>query len=560
MNKRLMILLLVFVIIISSVVACSKSGDKTEAETTMEKSEETKTESEEPAKEEPMGENVLYWNVGSDPKTIDPCLNSASDGGNIINNTFEGLVREVGGEVLPGIAESWEMSEDGKTITFKLRESKWSDGSPLTAKDFEYAWKRGMDPATASEYAWIWEYTNVVGALEATQGGSLDDVGVKALDDYTLEVKLTTPTDYVLSLFSFFHFMPVKEEAVAKGADGAWAKDPNAVVCNGPFKLSEYTIGEGLKLVKNENYWKADEVKLDVIDGKFIDEASTAFQAYQSGDLDFIPSVPTSEVQRLIAEDPNFHILPILGTYYYNFNLDLDLFSDVRVRKAFALAIDRQKICDTLGTGQVPATGFTPPGFVDSDGKDFFEVAGEYFAVDGSGVEEAKALLAEAGYPNGEGFPEFTLMYNTSEGHQQVAELIQEMFKTNLGINCKLENQEWAVFQVTRTERNYEMARGGWLTDFMDPMGMLGIFVSGNIKNYPNYSNEEFDALLKTANSTTGKEHFDALYEAQAIMMSEYPIIPIYHYTEYYLIRETVKDWARSSLGSLDFSKAYVGK
>ncbi len=555
MNKKLIILLLVLVLVTSSVIACSKPAEKTDGEETA--TEETKTDGK---KDDNMGGSVLNWNIGADPKTLDPGLNGASDGGDVINNTFEGLVREKNGEIIPGIAESWEVSEDGKTVTFKLRESKWSDGSPLTANDFVYSWKRGMDPATASEYAWIWEYTNIVGAFDATQGKPLDAVGVKALDDYTLEVKLNNPTDYLVSLLAFYHFKPVKEDAVAKGADGAWAKDPANAVCNGPFKLTKYKIGEGLTLVKNENYWNAENVKIDKIEGKFIDEASTAFQAYQSGDLDFIPSVPTAEVQRLIAEDPNFYIFPLLGTYYYNFNLDLDLFKDVRVRKALALAIDRQKICDTLGTGQIPATGFTPPGFKDADGNDFFKTAGNYFPTDASAVEEAKALLAEAGYPNGEGFPVFTLMYNTSEGHQQVAELVQEMFKTNLGIECKLENQEWAVFQDTRKEGDYEMARGGWLTDFMDPMGMLSIFTTENAYNDPNYSNAEYDSLLATANTTRGKEHFDALYKAQDILMTEFPVIPVYHYTDSYLVTDKLQNWGRSVLGSLDFSTAELNK
>jgi oligopeptide transport system substrate-binding protein len=548
MNKRLLALLLVLAMSITVLAGCSQPAEEPAEEPTEQPAEE-------PA-EEPE-ESVFNWNIGADPKTIDPVLNGASDGGDVINQTFEGLVREKSGEIYPGIAESWDVSEDGLTVTFNLRESNWSDGTPLTAHDFVYSWKRGMDPATASEYAWIWEYTNIVGAFDAVNGASLDEVGVTAVDDYTLEVQLETPTDYIVSLLSFYHFLPTKQEAVEAGADGAWAKDPANAVSNGPFKLTAYEIGGGLTLVKNEEYWNADAVKIDRIEGKFIDEASTAYQAYQSGELHFLPDVPSAEIPRLMAEDPNFYVFPLLGTYYYNFNMDLPQFQDVRVRKAMNLAIDRELITETMASGQIPAAGFVPVGFPDHEGNDFAETAGTYgIPTDDSAVEEAKALMAEAGYPNGEGFPEFTIMYNTSEGHQQVAELVQEMLKTNLGLQVNLENQEWAVFQDTRKEGDYEVARGGWLTDFMDPMGLLAIFTTENAYNDPNYSNARYDELLSTAAKTRGAEHFEALYEAQEILMTELPIIPVYYYTDVMLVSPDLVGWDRSVLGTIDFSAA----
>lgn len=559
MNKRFLALLLVLSLIFTmALVGC---GDDEVVEQPVDQPVDDPADdpADDPVEEDT--EAVLNWNIGADPKTIDPILNGASDGGDVINQTFEGLTREKSGEVYPGIAESWNVSEDGLTVTFNLRKSKWSDGSDLTAHDFVYSWKRGMDPATASEYAWIWEYTNIVGAAEAVEGGSLDDVGVTALNDYTLEVKLAVPTDYIVSLLSFYHFLPVKQSAVESLADGAWAKNPKLAVSNGPFKLTSYRIGDGLTLVKNENYWNAESVKLDRIEGQFIDSESTAYQAYQSGELDFVPSVPTAEVPKLIAENPNFYVFPLLGTYYYNFNLELELFEDPKVRKALALAIDREVICETLGAGQVPAGGFVPPGFVDADGNDFFETAGLYgFSTDDGSVGLAQELLAEAGYPNGEGFPEFTIMYNTHEGHQTVAELIQEMWKTNLGIQTKLENQEWAVFQDTRKAGDFELARGGWLTDFMDPMGLLSIFTSKNAYNDPKYNNPKYDELLSAAVKAKGKEHFDYLYQAQEILMNECPIVPVYHYSDTMLVSPKLKDWDRSVLGTIDFSGASIEK
>ncbi|MCD4712514.1 MAG: peptide ABC transporter substrate-binding protein [Clostridiales bacterium] len=555
--KRFLSLLLVLVMMTSLLAACGAKDPEPTTPVAETPVDETPAPTEEPAETTPQ---VLLWNVGADPKTIDPTLNGASDGGDVINQTFEALTREKSGIVYPGIAESWEVSEDGLTITFNLRESNWSDGTPLTAHDFVYTWKRGMDPATASEYSWIWEYTNVVGAADAAFGeGSLDDVGVAALDDYTLEVKLNNPTDYILSLLSFYHFMPVKQSAVESAADGAWAKDPALAVSNGPFVLTSYTIGQGLVLEKNPEYWNAENVMLDKIDAVFIDEESTAYQAFQSGELQFIPSVPTAEVPRLIAEDPQFYVFPLLGTYYYNFNMKLELWADPLVRKAINMAIDRELICDTLGAGQVPAAGFVPPGFPDAEGNDFFETAGTYgLATDDSKIEEAQALLAEAGFPNGEGFPEFTIMYNTSEGHQMVAEIIQEMLKTNLGLNASLENQEWAVFQDTRKVGDYELARGGWLTDFMDPSGLLSIFTTGNAYNDPKFENAEYDRLLSLSSQTRGAEHFEALYAAQDILMTELPIVPVYHYSDTMLVSDVVVGWDRSVLGTVDFSGASI--
>jgi oligopeptide transport system substrate-binding protein len=606
--KKVLLVLLVLAMVASIFSGCKPAPIE---EVATEEPTEEVVETEEPteAVEEPVeAEPIVFnWNIGADPKTIDPGLNGASDGGDVINNTFEGLIREKSGNVQPGIAETWDVSDDGLTVTFYLRESNWSDGSPLTAHDFVYAWKRAMAPETASEYSWLWEYTNVVGAadyvntyripeleaaIEAGVGAAkdpedaeagvytqddidnatadlaelkmytADTVGIRAVDDLTFEVSLMAPTDYFVSLMSFYHFMPVKQSAVEAGADGVWATNPDTVVCNGPFILTDYVIGDGLVLERNPEYWAADTVGLDVINGKFIDDENTSFQAYNNGDLDFLPTVPTAETPRLIAEDPNFYVFPLLGTYYYIFNLEKELWDDPRVRRALSMAIDREAICEVLAAGQVPAGGFIPPGFKDNEGRDFFETAGMFgFSMDDGSVPAAQALLAEAGYPGGEGFPSFELLFNNSVGHQTVAEMVQEQLKTNLGIECILNNQEWAVYQDTRTQGNFELSRGGWLTDYMDPMGMLSIFTSDNYYNDPGYNNPEFDELMNTANTaTTPEAHFAALYKAQEIFMNDSPIIPIYHYVDVMLVRETLVGWDRSVLGSLDFSSATMEK
>lgn len=524
---------------------------------------------------------VLRWNIGADPLTLDPSLNGASDGGDVINNTHEGLVREINGVVYPGIAESWIISTDGLVVTFNLRESNWSDGTPLKAQDFIYTYRRAMDPATASEYSWIWEYTNVIGAVDfvfadpSEEGYDADalwaEVGISALDDYTLQFRLVNPTSYFVSLMAFYHFMPVKQASVEApgGEDGLWAKNPSLAVSNGPFKLTSYTIGSGLVLEKNEEYWNAENVKLNRIEGKFIDNESTAYDAFVAGDLDYIPNVPTSEMTRLIAEDPNFYVYPLLGTYYYSFNLNdaNDLYDNLKLRKALAYAIDREAIVEALAGGQVPAAGFVPPGFLDHEGKDFFETAGSYGMVtDDGNFTQAVTLFAEAASEMGmtvealrTALAAETLLYNTSEAHAQVAQLVQESWNQVLGFQMKLGNQEWGVFQETRKNDQFDIARGGWLTDFMDPIGMLAIFTKENAYNDPNYDNPVFDQLIADAQATTSMAtHFEKLYAAQDEFMEDMPIIPVYHYSDFMYVKSYVEDWGRSVLGTVDFSRAHI--
>lgn len=555
------------------------------------------------------GDMVLNWNIGADPLTIDPTLNGASDGGDVINQTFEGLVREVSGVIKPGMAETWETSADGLTVTFHLRNAKWSDGSDLTAQDFVYSWLRGMDQRTASEYAWIWEYTNIVGSMEAIYfedlcdnetdqcneydedgvltsddfSDDLDDasgltlvetlaaVGISATDDSTLVVELVNPTPYFVSLMAFYHFLPVKQSSVEAvgGADGLWAKNPELAVCNGPFKLTSYTSGSGLTLVKNENYWDADHVYLSQINGEFIDIATTAYVKYNNGELDFIPDVPTVMIPSLVAESSEFYAFALLGTYYYNFNMNAPEFANAKLRKALAFAIDRQAIVEALSGGQIPATGFVPVGFADNEGKDFSTEAGAYgFGAQAANEAHAVSLFAEAASEMGKTVPELkaylngqVIMYNTSEGHKLVAEMVQESWNTILGVQVTLANQEWGVFQETRKQGNYDIARGGWLTDFMDPAGMLAIFTIGNAYNDPKYNSAAFTQLMTEAQETTNPAtHFQKLYAALDLLMEEMPIIPVYYYSDIMMAKSYLIDWDRSVLGSVDFTHAKIEK
>lgn len=548
MLKRVLSLLLVLAMVFSISVGCAKQEPAPAEE---------KPAEETPAAETPAGEeDYLVWNIAVDPQTWDPTLNSASDGGHIIQNMFEGLTKETAEGIEPAAAESWDITNDGKTYTFHLRDGlKWSDGQPVTAKDFEYAWKRACDPAVASDYSFL-VTTYLVGGSEYFNGtGSIDDIGVKAVDDKTLEVNLKFPVAYFLSLTSFYTYMPVRQDIVEANGEG-WEKNPETCISNGAFKLTEYQTGSHLTMAKNENYWDAANVKLAGIKGLMIVEGTTALNGYENGEIQVLDSITIEQIPRLQKEDPNFVIYPHIGTYYVNFNVDNEVFKDVRIRKAFSLAIDRKQFVEQVTKGgQTPATGFIPSGMIYSDGTDIRPLdengmpAAEY-GIDPTkaNVEEAKALLAEAGYPDGKGLPKITFLYNTNENNKKIAEALQGMWKQNLGVDVELLNQDWAVFQETRRAGEYMMARGGWLGDYGDPMTMLDLFTVASGNNDPqwrymeepngaphdktlNPEQKEFEDAIAKSLVTSGKDRDAALKAAEDSLMNNMVVAPIYYYT-----------------------------
>ena len=541
--KRSISLMLILMLVVASFVGCSKPAEEpTPAEPTA----TTEPATAEPVVEPAQEESVLVWNIGADPKTLDPGLNSASDGGHVINNTFEGLTREIDGALTPAMATSWDVSEDQKTYTFHVREGmKWSDGQALTANDFEYAWSRVLDPATASEYAWIFDAANV-DTFEAT-------------DELTFVVNLKAPTPWFLGLTTFYTFFPVREDMVNAKEDGLWAKDGSLAVSNGPFKLTEYETGDKLVLVKNDNYWRAEEVKLDKIVGRMIVEASTALTAYQAGELDINGTIPSAEIPGLIAEDPTFMIFPQLGTYYYSFNTTVAPLDNVDVRRALTLAIDRKAIVETVTKGgQMPASTMIPGAILDAEGNVFNEMTGNYGIDATANVEEAQALLAKAGFANGEGFPDFELLYNTSEGHQKIAEAIQEMWKTNLNIDITLTNQEWAVFQDTRTQGNFQIAREGWIGDYTDPLTFLDMFRTGGTMNHTQWGSDKYDQLLDDSMMAEGQGRYEMLFEADKVLMDAAVVMPVYYYTDIMMVAKKVQGWELTNLSTYYFGRTEI--
>lgn len=503
------------------------------------------------------GEKIVRYNHGQEPETIDPIQNTSTDGGTIASAVFEGLTAlDANDEPIPGVAETWDVSPDKMTYTFHLRkDAKWSDGQAVTAKDFVYSWQRALDPNTKAEYAYQLFY--IKNGEEFNSGtAKAEDLGVKALDDYTLEVALNAPTPYFLSLTSFPTLMPVRQDIIEKNGD-KWARKAETYIGNGPFKAVEWVSKDHLKLVKNENYWDKDRIKIDGVMITFIGEESTMLSSYEAGELDVIDSIPLTEVERLKKESKELHIIPQAGTYYYAFNTQKAPFDNVKVRKAFALAIDRQTIVDKVRKTGTPATAFVPAGVPDATAdKDFRTVGGAFFPVKADAAQ-AKQLLAEAGYPGGKGFPEVTLIYNSTEEHKILAEAILEMWKQNLGIsNIKLANMEWGVFIPTRQKGDFQIARDGWIGDYNDPMTFIDLFTTGNGNNDPQWKNAEFDQLIKKArNASTEEERMATLHQAEKLFLDDVIMAPVFFYTQNCMIKPNVKNLHVSPLGLTYFDR-----
>ncbi|MEZ0536257.1 peptide ABC transporter substrate-binding protein [Caldicellulosiruptoraceae bacterium PP1] len=500
---------------------------------------------------------VLTYINGAEPRYLDPGLNNALDSANIIINVFEGLTRvNVKGETIPGIAQSWTISKDGKVYTFKLRDAKWSDGKPVTAQDFEYAWKRALDPKTASEYAYQMYYIKNGRAFNEGKAKA-SDVGVKALDAKTLQVTLEAPTPYFIDLTNFPTYFPVRKDIVEKYGD-KWATDPKTYIGNGPFKMVQWTHNSQIVLEKNANYWDKKAITLEKIVFKLSEDDKANLMAYEARQVDGAEGIPTEEIPRLIKEK-KMKVWDELGLYYYDLNNKYPAFKDVRVRKALSLAIDRTYIVEKIGKlGQKPATGIVPYG-INGVSKDF-RVEGGDFLPKTADLATAKKLLAEAGYPNGKGFPEIEIIYNTSEGHKKIAEAVQAMWK-QLGINVKLSNMEWKVLQDRRQKKDYIVARDGWIGDYADPMTFMDLFTSYSDNNNTNWSNKKYDELIDKAKMTTDrKTRMQYMHEAEKIIMNDHALIPIYFYVKGQLLRDYVKNYYISPLGFNYFMFAKIVK
>ena len=510
-------------------------------------------------------EGYLIYNLGEDPKTIDPTLNNSSGAGTIIENAFEGLMRlDENEKAQPGVAESYDVTDDKLTYTFHLRENaKWSDGEPVTAKDFEYAWVRALTKETAAEYAYQLYYIKN-GENFYNGKATREELGIEVVDDYTLKVTLEAPTPYFLELTAFTTYFPVREDIVEANPDG-WALEPETYVSNGPFTLTQWDLKEQMVFAKNENYWNASEVKLPGVVYKMVTDVNTAYASLKSGEFDMVDSVPPAEIASG-QEEGLVTISPNLGTYMLIFNVGKQdtlsddvkkVLSNAKVRKALSIAIDRKGLVENVTKGgQIPAYSFVPAGIKNADGEDFAST--HYYDESQANIEEAKKLLAEAGYPNGEGIPTLTFMFNTEGDHKLVAQAIQQDW-AKLGVNVKLENQEWKVFLSTRQQGGYQIARHGWGGDYVDPMTFLDLWVTGGGNNDAGYSNPKYDELVNAAKVEADEnKRWDMLKEAEDILMEDMPIIPLYYYTKPKAMKPEVKGVRVSLLGHVFFDRAYI--
>ncbi len=489
----------------------------------------------------------LAVHVGPEPDIIDPALNSAVDGATILVHTFEGLMTlDEDGVPIYGQAETHTVSEDELTYTFTLREElKWSDGKPITANDFVYSWNRAISEETAADYAYM---------FESIEGYSEGRLNVTAPDERTLVVKLISVTPYFLELCAFPTFFPVREDIVESAPD-TWTLSPETYIGNGAYMLQEWVHDSYMILKKNPNYWNATEITgPETIKFMLMSDDNAILAAFRNGEILFADSLPTDEIDAW-KDKPEFNIQGQLGTYYISFNTEKPPLNNPMIRKALVLAIDRDYIVTNIGkAGQQPAGAFIPTGLSDADPtEEFREVGGDYYDPSQEGyqanLEQAKKLLLDAGYPNGEGIPTIEYLYNEGSGHQLIAEAVQSMWK-DIGINVTLASQEWNTFLNTRKNGEYYMARNGWIGDYNDPISFLDMWVTDGGNNDAQWSNKEYDALINQIKSSSDRtERMNLMHKAEDLLFEEWVLCPIYYYVDLYLKSEKLDGFYSSPLG-----------
>ena len=423
----------------------------------------------------------FVMNNGYEPMTLDPSKIQGVPEHRIYTALFEGLVGydPKTARATPGVAESWVISNDGTRVTFRLRDTTWSDGVRITARTVVNSWLRTLDPATESLYAYL-PAMIVKGAYEYNAGeAGKEAVRIRAIDDYTFQVDLLGPMPYAVDMMAHYAFAVLPTHVIdAEGDD--WAT-VGSIVCNGPFRLAEWKPREYLTVVPNETYWDAEAVKLSRITFLPIDDPLVAYEMFKSGEIDWTHGIPLSLIDEIKLR-PDHQVAPQIATYYYLFNLTRKPFDDVRVRRALAMALDTEELVDEVTKGsQIATRSIVPPmeGYEPAEGAAF-------------DVAAARRLLAAAGFPGGQGFPKVPILYNTNRGHQIIAEWVQASWKKNLGIDVTLVNQEWKTFLDTRADtHDFYIARAGWVGDYLDPNTFLDMFVIGSGNNDGLYANPE---------------------------------------------------------------------
>lgn len=488
-------------------------------------------------------EGTLHFGNLSEPASLDPHVVTGISEHNVISSLLEGLVGEHPKtlEPVPGVARDWHISEDGTTFTFYLNpDAQWSNGDPVTADDFVFSWQRILTPSLGAPYAYMLYAIDQAQAFHRGDIDRFEDVGIKAVDQHTLKVHLHTPMPYFLSLLAHTAWLPVHPATVlAHGTIGepgtAWATVGH-YIGNGPFVLAAWQPHQYIRVRKSETYWDSDQVTLNAIVFHPIGDHSIEERAFRAGQLHITGTVPAERIAFYRRHNPDvLRLEPYLGCYYYLFNTRRPPLDNPNVRKALALAIQRQRITRHITRGgEQPAYHFTPPdtgGFTSRH------------ALEGT-PDDARRLLAKAGYPNGEGFPELTVLYNTADTHARIAEAIQQMWKEQLNINVTLVNMEWKVYLEQTRNGHYDIARAGWIADYLDPNTFLDLWVTDGGNNRTGWSHAAYDQLINQASRTANQEkRFSLFQEAERLLSEEAPIMPIYFYQSKSLVHPSVQGW-----------------
>ncbi len=488
-------------------------------------------------------EQILFLGNGTEPKALDPHVVTGVTEHNILASLLEGLVAEDPKDLhpVPGVAERWDVADDGLSYTFHLRrDARWSNGDAVTAEHFAYSFRRMLTPTLAAEYAYMLYPLKNAKAYNTGTVTDFAEVGVRCVDAHTLELRLERATPYFLELLNHFSWWPVHPPTIEAHGDislreSAWTR-PDNFVGNGPFVLTEWAMNQRIVVEKSSTYWDAGRVRLKAIHFLPIDSADTEERAFRDGAVHITSTVPLHQIEFYRERMPELiRFDTYLGTYFYRFNVTQPPLDDKRVRQALSMVINREDLTRfVLKAGQQPALHFTPPN------------TGGFTATAqlNTGAEQAQALLAEAGYPRGEGFPALKLLYNTSESHRVLAEAVQQMWKKTLNINVTLVNQEWKVYLDSVKRLDYSIARAAWIGDYNDPNTFLDMWVSDGGNNRTGWSHAEYDRLIAEAGNTGEPAVRNDLFNrAEVLLMEELPITPIYFYVRSMLIRPSVRGW-----------------
>ena len=508
----------------------------------------------------PVSQQIFRRNINNEPSSLDPQKVEGNAGSPVVRDLFEGLTTlDPHGKVVPGIATDWSVSDDGMVYTFNLRKgTRWSNGESFKASDFVYAFRRAVDPATGSKYAWFMELAGIKNATPIVDGKQpASTLGIKALDDSTVQITLDKQVPFFPKLTAHYTMLPVPQKVVEKWGDD-WTR-PEHMVSNGAYKLTDWVVNERIVAKRNSNYWNDSETVVNEVNYLPIASENAALNRFKAGEVELTsaPSEHLKNLQKTIPEQVK--ISPKIGTYYYDFNKNVAPFDDVRVRKALTYSINRDAITKfVLGGGQLPAYSFTPEsvdGFTPPDLE-----WGEWTQKERDA--KARQLLSEAGF-NKDHPLNVELLYNTNEGLKKIAIATSQMWKQALGANTihvTLKNQEWKTFLDTAHQGKFQVARAGWLGDYNEASTMLSIWTSRNSQNYGKWSNKEYDQLIETALKTQDPVKRGELYtKAEKIFAEELPAIPVYQYTSVRLIKPYVHGYEIDNpLGTMLARDLYV--